>query len=92
MVEAKLDSWGLKITPVETQSSGYATAQLKWVKNPEPLPFIYEATGQITRFTDTHDPKPRSREVFTFHRPETLLEWSRQPQSFHAALQNLPEL
>ena len=92
VVEAKPDSWGLKITTVETQSSGYATAQLKWVKNPEPLPFIYEATGRITRFTDARDPKPRSREVFTFHRPESLLEWSRQPKSFRAALQYLPAL
>ena len=58
VVEAKPDSWGAKITTVEDQSAGYAAAQLRWVKNPEPLPFIYEATGQITRFTDTRDPNP----------------------------------
>lgn len=92
VVEAKPNSWGAKITTVEDQSAGYATAQLKWVKNPEPLPFIYEATGQITRFTDTRDPKPRSREVFTFHRPETLGEWQAQPKSFRAALHDLPAL
>ena len=62
VVEAKPDAWGERLTTVETQSSSYATAQLKWVKNPEPLPFVYEATGAITRFTDCRDPKPRSRE------------------------------
>lgn len=92
VVEAKPDAWGEKITIVEQQSAGYATAQLKWVKNPEPLPFIYEATGEITRFTDGRDPKPRSREVFTFHQPSTLVEWAGQPRSFRSALQDLPPL
>ncbi len=92
VVEAKPDAWGAKITTVEGQSSGYAAAQLKWVKNTEPLKFIYEATGVLTRFTDARDPKPRSREVFSFHRPETLREWAAQPKSFRAALQDLPPL
>lgn len=91
VVEAKPDSWGARITTVETQSSGYAEAHLKWVKSVEPLPFVYEATGILTRFTDGRDPKPRSREVFTFHRPETLREWLGQP-SFRAGLQSLPPL
>ena len=92
VVEAKPDAWGERLTTVETQSSSYATAQLKWVKTSDPLPFIYEATGAITRFTDCRDPKPRSREVFTFHQPQTLLEWSRQPRSLRTALQDLPTL
>ncbi len=92
VVEAKPDDWGVKITTVETQSGAYATASLKWVNNPEPLKFIYEATGKITRFTDARDPHPRSREVFTFHRPETLLDWSRQNRSFRAGLHQLPDL
>ena len=92
VVEAKPDNWGVKITTVEAQSSGYAAAQLKWVSNLDPLKFIYEATGVLTRFTDARDPKPRSREVFSFHRPETLREWMAQPKSFRAALQDLPSL
>jgi type I restriction enzyme R subunit len=91
VVEANPDSWGARITTVETQSAGYAEAQLKWVKSAERLPFVYEATGVITRFTDGRDPKPRSREVFTFHRPETLCEWFGQP-SFRAGVQTLPPL
>lgn len=89
VVEAKPDSWGAKITTVEGQSSGYAGAELKWVKSAEKLPFVYEATGVLTRFTDGRDPKPRSREVFTFHRPETLREWFGRP-SFRAGLHSLP--
>ena len=73
VIEAKRDEEGHKITRVEEQSSGYADSPLKGLSN-EPLPFRYEATGVLTRFTDIRDPKPRSREVFSFYRPETLKE------------------
>lgn len=63
IIEAKPEDWGHIITTVEEQSGGYASARLKWVNNSEPLPFVYESTGVITRFTDGRDPKPRSREV-----------------------------
>ena len=92
MIEAKPEDWGHKITMVEEQSGSYAAATLKWVNNKEPLPFVYESTGIITRFTDGRDPKPRSREVFTFHRPETMAEWLSKPTSLRARLQTLPPL
>ncbi|WP_330646865.1 DEAD/DEAH box helicase family protein (plasmid) [Thioclava litoralis] len=92
VIEAKPETWGEKLTTVEDQSSGYANARLKWVSNAEPLPFVYESTGTITRFTDGRDPSPRSREVFTFHRPETLKSWSNAPFSFRTGLSKLPEL
>ena len=38
-----------------------------------PLPFLYRSTGVETRFTNGLDPHPRSRGVFNFHRPETLV-------------------
>ena len=50
VVEAKPDSLGERLTTVEEQSSGYATAKLKWVAGAEPLPFIYESTAVVTRF------------------------------------------
>jgi type I restriction enzyme R subunit len=59
VIEAKPEDWGHKITTVEEQSAGYAAAKLKWISNKEPLPFVYESTGVITRFTDGRDPKPR---------------------------------
>ncbi|MCO4890905.1 DEAD/DEAH box helicase family protein [Cupriavidus sp. WGtm5] len=92
VIEAKKEDLGHKITEVEQQTEGYAAAKLKWVNNKEPLPFLYESTGIITRFTDARDPKPRSREVFNFHRPETIKEWLFQGGSLRQRLQTIPEL
>ena len=92
VVEAKPEHWGQKITTVEDQSGGYAAANLKWLNNKEPLPFIYESTGVVTRFTDARDPKPRSREIFNFHRPEMLAEWFGQPAPLRARLRTMPAL
>ena len=92
VVEAKPEDWGQRITTAEEQSGSYAAANLKWVSNTEPLPFIYESTGVLTRFTDTCDPKPRSREVFSFPRPETIQDWLTQSASLRERLQGLPSL
>ncbi len=92
IVEAKPEDWGHIITTVEEQSAGYASANLKWVRNSEPLPFVYESTGVITRFTDGRDPHPRSREIFNFPRPQTLQEWHRNKASLRGLLQNMPPL
>jgi len=92
VIEAKREKLGHKITEVEEQTGGYAAAKLKWVNNKEPLPFLYASTGIITRFTDGRDPKPRSREVFSFHRPETFKEWMAQGNSLRVRLQDIPEL
>lgn len=92
VIEAKREKEGQNITTVEQQSGDYAKAKLKWVNNSEPLPYIYESTGVITRFTNGRDPKPRSREIFTFHRPETLQEWLSKPESLRTRLQNMPPL
>src|SRR5690554_393119 len=92
VIEAKPESWGEKITIVEDQSQGYAAATLKWINNSQVLRFVYESTGVITRFTDGNDPHPRSREVFNFHRPETLAKWVVEPKSFRGRLQDMPPL
>ena len=34
--------------------------------------FAYECTGELTRFTDYMDINYRSRDIFSFHRPESL--------------------
>ena len=92
VIEAKPNDWGYKITVAEEQSGRYAAATLKWVNNKEPLRFVYESTGIITRFTDGRDPKPRSREVFTFHQPETMAEWLAKLSSLRTRLQTMPPL
>lgn len=94
VIEAKKETLGQNLTIAEEQTGDYAAAKLKWVQHTGvPLPFLYEATGVITRFTDQRDPKPRSREVFTFHRPETLREWIGAERSLRRRLQDdLPAL
>jgi type I restriction enzyme R subunit len=62
LIEAKREEEGVRLTMVEDQSIEYATAKLKYINN-DPLPFVYESTGEVTRFTDYRDPKPRSRPV-----------------------------
>lgn len=61
-IEAKKDSAGENITVTENQTERYATANLKWRKIPRPLR-LFQATGQIIRFTDSADPVPRSRDI-----------------------------
>ncbi len=92
VIEAKKEELGQNITTVEDQTTEYAHAKLKWVSNSKPLRFLYQSTGLITRFTDGQDPKPRSREVFSFHRPETLLRWIEDGASLRARLQLMPLL
>jgi len=94
VIEAKKETLGQNITAIEDQTKGYSESKLKWIQSTGiPLPFLYEATGVITRFTDQRDPKPRSREVFTFHRPETLREWLASEKSLRRRLaENLPPL
>ena len=45
------------------------------------LPFIYEASGSETQFTNGYDPYPRARKVFNFQKPETLARFIRDAQS-----------
>ncbi|WML24129.1 DEAD/DEAH box helicase family protein [Neobacillus sp. OS1-33] len=92
VIEAKEEEEGQRITVVEEQSSGYAMSTLKYNLNKEPLPFVYESTGVLTRFTDYRDPKPRSRTVFHFHQPSTLLEWFGQNKTLRSRLHDIPEL
>lgn len=91
VIEAKREEEGAKLHSHEDQAEGYAVAKLKHLKN-EPLPFVYISTGEITRFTDFTDPKPRAREIFCFHKPETLREWLKADRSLRRRLNDLPVL
>ena len=91
VIEAKREEEGHRINIHEVQGEEYAKAKLKHLKN-EPLPFVYISTGEVTRLTDFTDPKPRAREVFSFHRPETLKDWVKQDKSLRKRLFDLPLL
>lgn len=91
IIEAKREEEAVNITVVEEQSVRYANAKLKYLNN-EPLKYVYETTGTLTHFTDYSDPKPRSRVVFAFHKPETFAEWIRNGRSLRSRLQDFPKL
>ena len=72
VVEAKPE--GHTLTGVEVQSAKYTEGLPKGLPAWRvPLPFAYESTGEVTQFTNSLEPDARSRDVFTFHRPEELL-------------------
>ena len=76
VIEAKRE--GRTLSGVETQSQKYTENLPDSIPHYHlPLPFSYESTGRETFFTNQLDPSPRSRRVFTFHRPEELLRMVR---------------
>ena len=91
VIEAKREEDGHRLSSHENQVEDYAAAKLKYLNN-DPLPFVYLSTGEITRFTDFTDLKPRAREVFSFHRPETLKDWLKKDKSLRIRLHDLPAL
>jgi len=91
VIEAKPE--GHTLTGVETQSSKYTSGMPSDYPHYRlPLPFAYESTGIVTQFTNTLNPAPRSREVFTFHRPEELLRLVGLEDQVRGRLQKMPEL
>lgn len=74
VIEAKKE--GTTLTGVEIQSDKYKhglpDVLPAWQR---PLPFCYQSTGTETRFTNELEPDARSRNVFSFHKPESLSDW-----------------
>jgi type I restriction enzyme R subunit len=75
VIEAKPS--GVTLTEVQWQSHRYsrgldAEQSKVAVLHRNELPFIYEASGTETHFTNLYDPEPRARHIFNFQKPETL--------------------
>jgi len=75
VIEAK--PAGTTLSGVEWQSSMYAEGlpadvRLKAVTTDGRLPFVFEASGSETHFTNGYDPNPRARLIFAFPQPTTL--------------------
>ncbi len=93
VIEAK--KVGTTLSTVAEQSGHYAgqlpdfLAKLLPV-GVESLPFLYESTGTETFFRDERDPHPRSRRVFSFHRPEMLAGWIVESDTLRARLALMP--
>lgn len=92
IIEAKQENFGHKLSTIEEQSERYADSELKNISSVD-IAFLYESTGTITRFTNRNDPTPRAREVFHFHRPETLQKWATEGKNtLRAKLKAIPAL
>ncbi len=91
VVEAK--AVGMTLSGVAHQSQKYGEGLPDdlpaWAR---PLPFLYESTGVETLFTSGLDPDPRSRRVFNFHQPQTLLDWTQEAEPLRARLLYTPPL
>ncbi|WP_399888358.1 DEAD/DEAH box helicase family protein [Streptomyces sp. BBFR51] len=95
VIEAKRE--GTPLAGALAQNERYAAGVLRehamavWRRD-EPFAFRYATTGTETYFLNRIDPDARSREVFAFHRPETLAAWMRHADehpgapTFRAAL------
>ena len=92
VIEAKADTAGEHLADVEIQSGRYATSRFKWIKRDYKIRFVYETTSIRTYFTDYADEKYCSREVFSFHRPETLAEFLRDPSTIRNRMKSYPPL
>ncbi len=85
VIEAKPQ--GTTLSGVEWQSAMYAEGlpadvRLKMLTVDGRLPFVFEASGTETHFTNGFDPDPRARRLFNFPRPETLARTLRDSVAF----------
>ena len=75
VIEAK--PVGTTLTGVQWQSAMYAEGlpaayRDTAVLSDDRLPFVFEASGSETQYTNGFDPDPRARKIFNFPKPETL--------------------
>ncbi|HVC09521.1 MAG TPA: type I restriction-modification enzyme R subunit C-terminal domain-containing protein [Elusimicrobiota bacterium] len=89
IIEAKKK--GTTLSTVADQSGYYGENLPDFLAASGPLPFYYESTGVETFFRDERDPSPRSRPVFSFHRPETLLAFLDESETLRARLAAMPK-
>jgi type I restriction enzyme R subunit len=86
--------------PAGTTLSGFSEQAARYIADapdflgadPRQRRFEYVASDTETLFRDLADPEPRSRRVFTFHRPETLRRWLSEPETLRARLRHMSPL
>ncbi len=93
IIEAKEIKKGEKLViEVEDQTRRYVNSKFLYFNKTVDIRFVYESTGEITRFTDYNDIKFRSREIFTFHRPEELERLLKEQDTLRNRLKCFPKL
>jgi type I restriction enzyme, R subunit len=91
VIEAKKEDYG-GLSGVEEQADKYRKSKFKWAGQEYPLRFVYLSTGLVTWFTDYNDIKARSRQIFSFHMPETLNHFINDSNTLRNRLKKLPVL
>ncbi|GAA2082882.1 type I restriction-modification enzyme R subunit C-terminal domain-containing protein [Pseudolysinimonas kribbensis] len=102
VIEAKPE--GTTLSGVEWQSAMYANGlpeahRKRSIQHDGRLPFVFEASGSESHFTNGMDPDPRARRLFQFPRPETLAALVRDgraagdgPATWRGKVRRLPPL
>ena len=101
VVEAKPE--GTTLSGVEWQSAMYAAGlppevRLHALTIDGRLPFVFEASGTETHFTNGYDPGPRARRIFNVPKPATLARILRDAEAepdrptWRARVRDLPDL
>ncbi|MFX0188525.1 MAG: type I restriction-modification enzyme R subunit C-terminal domain-containing protein [Candidatus Hodarchaeota archaeon] len=91
VIEAKAE--GTTLSGVEIQTDKYLDGVPEiFLSNNLPPRFGYESTGVETFFRDMNDPDYRSRRIFAFHTPQTLVELFKDEDTLRLKLRNLPPL
>lgn len=101
VIEAKPE--GTTLSGVEWQSARYAeglpsAVRHKVLTSDNRLPFVFEASGSETHFTNGYDPQPRARRIFAFPQPGTLARLIREAgtdpanPTWRAKVRHLPPL
>lgn len=91
VIEAKADDKGEVLLSVSEQAKRYTESGLKYSKRQFKLRFAYVATGVRTCFCDYGD-DARTREVFSFHKPEKLQELLNSSSTIRNRMKNFPAL
>src|SRR4051794_37235474 len=101
VIEAKPE--GTPLSGVEWQSAMYAeglpaAVRRRALTREGRLPFVFEASGSETHFTNGYDPLPRARRVFAFPQPGTLARLIRDAEAdqerptWRAKVRHMPPL
>ena len=91
VIEAKKE--GTTLSGALQQAQRYRASLPDDLPNLPRFPFAYASTGIETYFRDIRDPDSRSRKVFTFHTPDSLLRQGNELTTLRENLRdNLPTL
>ena len=86
VIEAKPE--GTTLSGALQQAERYRASLPDNLRRLPQFPFSYASTGVETCFRDIRDPDSRSRKVFTFHTPDSLLEQGNELTTLRENLRN----